>query len=244
MTLSISFEVFPPKSADGLDGLRSTVEPTRRGRTTLRVRDIRSRRLGSRAIVRGHRCCALARIRRRWAPDVRRSIPFRRRRGDRPLRGTRRDADRRPARRSTRWCRRPVRGPRRRVSAHGRSRAQHQAARRVRRRRLGLPGTPSAVVDRRPRSRCARREMRCRSRPGDDADVLRQRPLPTATGTGSVRRHHIPIVPGIFPIHSFPAVARFADRCGASIPSRVAARFAGLDDDAGATHKSRHGARR
>jgi methylenetetrahydrofolate reductase (NADPH) len=47
----------------------------------------------------------------------------------------------------------------------------------------------------------------------------------------------IPIVPGIFPIHSFPAVARFAERCGASMPSRSADRFAGLDDDAETTHK-------
>lgn len=47
----------------------------------------------------------------------------------------------------------------------------------------------------------------------------------------------VPIVPGIFPIHSFPAVARFADRCGASIPARIADRFAGLDDDIETTHK-------
>jgi len=46
----------------------------------------------------------------------------------------------------------------------------------------------------------------------------------------------IPIIPGIFPIHSFPAVARFAARCGATIPPRIAARFDGLDDDAAATH--------
>ena len=47
----------------------------------------------------------------------------------------------------------------------------------------------------------------------------------------------IAIVPGIFPIHSFPAVARFAARCGASIPDHVAERFAGLDDDTETTHK-------
>ncbi len=47
----------------------------------------------------------------------------------------------------------------------------------------------------------------------------------------------IPIVPGIFPIHSLPAVARFADRCGASIPIRIAERFAGLDDDVETAHK-------
>ena len=46
----------------------------------------------------------------------------------------------------------------------------------------------------------------------------------------------VPIVPGIFPIHSFPAVARFAERCGASMPAAIAERFAGLDDDPVATH--------
>lgn len=46
----------------------------------------------------------------------------------------------------------------------------------------------------------------------------------------------IPIVPGVFPIHSFPSVAGFAARCGATIPAAVADRFAGLDDDPAATH--------
>jgi methylenetetrahydrofolate reductase (NADPH) len=41
----------------------------------------------------------------------------------------------------------------------------------------------------------------------------------------------IPIVPGIVPVHSFKAVASFASRCGASVPSWLAARFEGLDDD-------------
>ncbi len=45
----------------------------------------------------------------------------------------------------------------------------------------------------------------------------------------------IPIVPGIFPIHSFPAVARFATRCGATIPAAIATRFDGLDDDSDIT---------
>jgi len=47
----------------------------------------------------------------------------------------------------------------------------------------------------------------------------------------------VTIVPGIFPIHSFPAVARFAARCGAVMPASVAERFAGLDDDPAATHE-------
>ncbi len=41
----------------------------------------------------------------------------------------------------------------------------------------------------------------------------------------------IPVVPGIAPVHSFPQVARFASRCGASVPAWLAHRFEGLDDD-------------
>lgn len=40
-----------------------------------------------------------------------------------------------------------------------------------------------------------------------------------------------PIVPGIQPIHSFRQISGFASRCGASIPSWVAERFDGLDED-------------
>lgn len=47
----------------------------------------------------------------------------------------------------------------------------------------------------------------------------------------------ISVVPGIFPIHSFPAVARFAARCGATIPTEIADRFDGLDDDPVAAHE-------
>lgn len=41
----------------------------------------------------------------------------------------------------------------------------------------------------------------------------------------------VEVVPGIFPIHSFPSIVRFAGRCGSAIPEAVAARFVGLDDD-------------
>lgn len=47
----------------------------------------------------------------------------------------------------------------------------------------------------------------------------------------------IPIVPGIFPIHSFESVASFAARCGATIPDDVADRFVGHADDPVATHQ-------
>ncbi|HEV2227992.1 MAG TPA: methylenetetrahydrofolate reductase [Steroidobacteraceae bacterium] len=40
-----------------------------------------------------------------------------------------------------------------------------------------------------------------------------------------------PIVPGILPITRFPQVLRFAARCGASVPSWLHERFAGLDAD-------------
>ncbi|MCC6983953.1 MAG: methylenetetrahydrofolate reductase [NAD(P)H] [Bauldia sp.] len=42
----------------------------------------------------------------------------------------------------------------------------------------------------------------------------------------------VPITPGIIPVHSFKQVARFAERCGASIPAWLAARFEGLEEDA------------
>ena len=41
----------------------------------------------------------------------------------------------------------------------------------------------------------------------------------------------IPIVPGLVPVHNFKLVARFAERAGASVPSWLAQRFEGLDDD-------------
>src|SRR5262249_59095663 len=41
----------------------------------------------------------------------------------------------------------------------------------------------------------------------------------------------IPIVPGILPVQNFKQTRGFAQRCGASIPTWLAERFAGLDDD-------------
>jgi len=40
-----------------------------------------------------------------------------------------------------------------------------------------------------------------------------------------------PIVPGILPVTRFPQVVRFAESCGASIPTWLKERFAGLDDE-------------
>jgi len=41
----------------------------------------------------------------------------------------------------------------------------------------------------------------------------------------------LPIVPGIVPVHSFKAVSNFAEKAGASVPSWLAQRFEGLDND-------------
>lgn len=41
----------------------------------------------------------------------------------------------------------------------------------------------------------------------------------------------VPILPGIIPIHAFPAVAGFAAKTGASMPAHVAARFADVGED-------------
>jgi methylenetetrahydrofolate reductase (NADPH) len=46
----------------------------------------------------------------------------------------------------------------------------------------------------------------------------------------------IPIVPGILPVQNFKQTCAFAQRCGASVPDWLAERFAGLEDDA-ATRK-------
>jgi methylenetetrahydrofolate reductase (NADPH) len=46
----------------------------------------------------------------------------------------------------------------------------------------------------------------------------------------------IPIVPGILPVQNFKTTKNFAARCGASVPAWLAERFDGLDDDA-ATRK-------
>jgi methylenetetrahydrofolate reductase (NADPH) len=40
-----------------------------------------------------------------------------------------------------------------------------------------------------------------------------------------------PIVPGILPVQNFKQARNFAERCGTSVPSWIARRFDGLDDD-------------
>lgn len=46
----------------------------------------------------------------------------------------------------------------------------------------------------------------------------------------------VPISPGIAPIHNFKQVSGFAKRAGATVPSWLARRFEGLEDDPATTH--------
>jgi methylenetetrahydrofolate reductase (NADPH) len=46
----------------------------------------------------------------------------------------------------------------------------------------------------------------------------------------------VPISPGIVPIHNFKQVATFAKRAGATVPTWLARRFEGLEDDDTTTH--------
>jgi methylenetetrahydrofolate reductase (NADPH) len=59
-----------------------------------------------------------------------------------------------------------------------------------------------------------------------DTDIfLRYRDRCTAAGV------QLRLVPGILPITRFPQLLRFAERCGAAVPSWLRQRFDGLDDD-------------
>jgi methylenetetrahydrofolate reductase (NADPH) len=53
----------------------------------------------------------------------------------------------------------------------------------------------------------------------------------------AARRLDVTLVPGIFPIHSFEAVSRFAARCGASMPAWIGERFAEVAGDPTASHE-------
>jgi methylenetetrahydrofolate reductase (NADPH) len=237
MTLSISFEVFPPKSADALEGLRSTVarlsevEPafvsvtygaggSDRERSFAAIEAVRTAGFD----VAGHiTCVGQTRaevdvvIDRYAALGVTRIVALR---GDPPAGagapyephpdGYQRTAD-----------------------------LVHSV-----KQRGGFAVAVSAYPERHPQSpsddhdlnvlaeKCAAGADKAVTQMFfDNAHYFRFRERAQSRGI------NIPIVPGIFPIHSFPAVARFAERCGATIPVRIAERFAGHDADSETTHK-------
>lgn len=59
----------------------------------------------------------------------------------------------------------------------------------------------------------------------ENGDFLRFRDKVASVGIA------VPIVPGILPVTNFARVQQFSAQCGASVPSRLAEMFEGLDDD-------------
>jgi methylenetetrahydrofolate reductase (NADPH) len=59
----------------------------------------------------------------------------------------------------------------------------------------------------------------------DNSVFLRFRDAVAAAGIDT------PLVPGIMPVTNFSGIRRFAERCGASVPDWLATAFEGLDDD-------------
>lgn len=237
MTLSISFEVFPPKTADAFDGLRSTVNRlgevspafvsvtygaggSDRERSFTAIDAIRSAGLD----VAGHLTCVgqsrseVDLVIERYATlGVTQIVALR---GDPPT-GV---------------------GTPYEPHADGYQRTS-DLVRTIKRRR-GFEVAVSAYPERHPQSPTDDHDLdvlaeKCEAGADkaitqmffDNDHYFRFRDRARSRGVA------VRIVPGIFPIHSFPAVARFADRCGASIPARLTDRFAGLDDDIETTHK-------
>ena len=87
------------------------------------------------------------------------------------------------------------------------------------------------------RHRQSQGQGRCRRRPHHHAVLLRQRLLPALSRARRARAASgCRSSPGIVPIHNFKQVAGFAGRCGATVPSWLARRFDGLEDDPQTTH--------
>ena len=235
MTLSVSFEVFPPKSAEGLDELRSTVRRLHavgadfvsvtygaggagRDRSVAAIAAVRAEGLD----VAGHLTCVGqprvdidAVIDAYEALGVSRIVALR---GDPPA---------------------GVDAP---YEAHvdGYQRTADLVA--AIKRRGAFDITVSAYPERHPQSPsndhdiavladkvAAGADSATTQMFFDNSHYLRYRDRVDARGID------IPIIPGIFPIHCFATVARFAERCGASIPERIARRFSGLDGNEEAT---------
>ena len=231
MTLSISFEVFPPKSADGLDDLRATVSRlsdvgpafvsvtygaggSDRERSFAAIDAVRSEGFD----VAGHLTCVGQTrgdvdvvIDRYAALGVNRIVALR---GDPPA---------------------GIDAP---YEAHPDGYGSTAELVHTIKQRGGFDVAVSAYPERHPQSPTDDHDLGVLSEKVaagadramtqmffDNDHFLRYRDRACAYGIG------IPIVPGIFPIHSFPTVARFAERCGASMPAPIASRFAGLDDD-------------
>ncbi len=140
-----------------------------------------------------------------------------------------RGAARRPGRRH----RRALRAASRTATQRRRpGRAAISAHRRLRHLRLGLSGKAPGKPGFRHRHRHAEAQGRQWRDAGDHPVLLRQRPLRAPMSSAcAAPASTFRSMPGILPVHNFAQVAEFAARCGAHVPSWLADRFAGLEND-------------
>ncbi|HSB85724.1 MAG TPA: methylenetetrahydrofolate reductase [NAD(P)H] [Ilumatobacteraceae bacterium] len=234
MTLDVSFEVFPPKSVDGLDALRTTVARlgdvgpafvsvtygaggSDRERSFAAIDAVRSTGVE----VAGHLTC-VGQSRREVDEVIERYAGL----GVSQIVALRGD---------------PPGGVDRTYTPHAEGHRRTADLVRAIKRRGDFGVSVSAYPERHPESPTE----------DHDLDVLADKVAAGADRAitqmffdndhylrlrdrAEARRIDIPIVPGIFPIHCITTVSRFAERCGASMPRSVTARFAetASDDEA------------
>jgi methylenetetrahydrofolate reductase (NADPH) len=229
---AVSFEVFPPRTAEGHAQLRSAIDRLAKlrpsfisvtcgaggsdaGEGTLET----ARAIAARARLRiaGHLTCAGrtrgevdAAARGYWAAGVRHIVALR---GDMPDPGLPFQAH---------------------PGGYGGSLELVAGLRRVAPFELSVAAYPEPH----PQSRSARADLELLARKADAGAaraitqfcfhteaIVRLRDAVARAGIA------LPIIPGIMLVTNFAATRRMAQRCGASIPERLAARFAGADDE-------------
>ena len=235
--INVSFEFFPPKTEKMEETLWSGDPAARAAAPALRVGHLRRRRLDARAHAH-HRGAPRARdgADAGRASDLRAGDQGRGRRGGARLQGGGRAPHRGPARRSA--------GRRRhQLQPHpgGYANAADLVAglKQIANFEISVAGYPEKHPDS-PSLAADLDNLKAKVDAGadriitqfffDNAHYLRFLEAPARAGIW------VPIIPGIVPIHNFKQVAGFAGRGGASMPSWMARRFDGLDDDPQTTH--------
>ena len=233
--VGVSFEFFPPKTRGDGAALWEAIERLAPLAPRFRLGHLWRRRLDPRSAPtrrsRGSSSETHAQAGR--ASDLRRRLARRDRRGDPRLSRRRRAPYRGAARRSARRRRRALcRAARRLPDA---PRISSRAIKRI----GDFEVSVSAYPEKHPQSPTLLHDIealeaqgRRGRRPRDHPVLLRQFASTCAFSTSPRRRGStIPIVPGIVPVQNFKQTANFAKRAGASVPTWLADRFEGLEDD-------------
>ena len=232
--IRVSFEFFPPKTAEMEATLWASIERLAPLQPALRLRDLRRRRLDPRAHPQHRRA-----DRARDAAEARRPSHLRRR-------------DEAP--RSTRWCA-PTGTPAcatswrcaaTRPAASARAYEPHPGGygqtcdlvagiKRVGDFEVSVSAYPGeapggGLARRRHRRAEGARSIAAPTAPSPSSSSTTTSISATSTACGRAAST-IPIVPGILPVQNFKQAANFAARAGASVPDWLAARFEGLDED-------------